>query len=209
MTGGTAFRCLQGLYWLGLGTWFGAIVMLVVAAAVTFRTVERFRPTLGLAPYDAPVFAERAAGILAGGVTGASLRGLTVIQVVCALVVCGVAAIQCRYFPARIVGGVAGGANLLRVALIGLPMLLLVADVLWVAPKIRERQAAMYDPAASDQGRAAARAGFDRLHHLNVRMLGATGLLVAAAVFASAFALYGEADDQYLARPAAPSGRLC
>ena len=84
----TAFRLTQGFYWLFLGTWFGAMVMLVIGEAITFRTVREYRPTLGLAS-NHPSMADNAAGILAGGVTGNILKGLRTLQIVCRLFVRG------------------------------------------------------------------------------------------------------------------------
>ena len=146
-----AFRLTQGVYWLSLGAWFGAILMLVVAAAITFGTVRQFHPTLGIEPYNEPGFADRSASILAGGIVGNLLNGLALIQSVCAAAVVGCVALQCTVFAGRIQGGVGGWSNFLRVALIAGPIAILAVDTLALRPRILEQRKAMYDSSATDE----------------------------------------------------------
>lgn len=185
------FRLTQGVYWLSLGAWFGAVVMLVIAAAITFGTVRQFHPALGLEPYNHPSLVDRAAPILAGSVVGNMLKGLALIQSVCAASVIGCVVLQCTVFREHIQGGMRGWPNLLRVVLIAGPIAILAADRLVLTPRVWEQRNAMYDQNTSDEARSTAKGRFDRLHMLNERAVGASGIMLVGAVFVSAFALHG------------------
>lgn len=188
----TGFRLVQGFYWLSLGSWFGAMLMLVIAATVTFKTVRAHQVTLGAEPYNHPAFAQQADGILAGGIVGNVLKGLGRLQIICAAAVVLAVVLQCTVFADRIPGGVLGAGNLIRVLLILIPVGVLVVDQAVITPRVWEHRAVMYDPDQSEQARTEARAQFDRYHKLNERIVGTAMLLLAVSVIASAFVLHGD-----------------
>jgi hypothetical protein len=186
----TGFRIVQGFYWLGLGTWFGAMLMLVIAAAVTFKTVRAHQPTIGVAPYNDPMLAEHHSSILAGGIVGNVLRALSTLQIICAVIVVTAVVLQCTVFADRLAGPVWGAANLLRIALIAVPIVVVAVDRLHITPTVWQHRAVMYDPGQPAESRAQARAGFDRYHKLSERVVGAAMFMLAAAVLVSPFVLH-------------------
>lgn len=190
MGNGTAYRLTLGGYWLFLGVWIGAMVMLAVGAGITFKTVRDYQPTLHKAPYDDPALADRAAAILAGGIVGNTLKGLAVIQMACAAVVVVSIIAQCTLFARRLRGGATGWLNIARVALVVLPVAVLAADRLVVTPRVWELRQTMYDPSRTVETRAAAKAEFDRYHKMNERMVGLATLMLAGAMLTSAFVLH-------------------
>lgn len=182
-----AFRVVQGFYWLGLGAWFGGLVMLAITAAITFRTVREFQPTLQ-PPYDEPGLAEHADSILAGGIVGNVLHGLAAMQIVCAAFVGACVVLQCTVFKPQLVGGPTGRANLLRIALIALSVGVLAVDQLAISPRIWAQRDLMYNLDQPAAVREEAHATFDKLHKLDERVVGASVWMLAAAAFVSAFA---------------------
>src|SRR5690606_5989920 len=110
----------------------GAMVMLAVSAAVTFKTVRLHQPTLQTAPFDQPEFKGREAPVLAGAIVGNSLRALKVIQIVCAVVAVVGVALQCSIWRDHLNGPRASFPNLLRIALIAIPIAILLLDILWL-----------------------------------------------------------------------------
>lgn len=184
----TAFRLTQGVYWLFLGMWIGGMVMLVIGAAITFKTVREYRPALGLEPYNHPALAESAPGILAGGITGNVIRGLRTLQIVCAVVVAIALVLQCTAFADYLSGGWKGTANLLRIALVALPVLVLLVENKVIAPRVWEQRLVMYNPQTPPEKREEARAIFMRYHKLNERLVSLAALSLIAAILASPFA---------------------
>ncbi len=186
----------QGFYWLCLGAWFGAILMLVVAAATTFRTVREYQPALALEPYNHPELSDRAAPILAGAIVGRTIKGLAVVQAIFAAALAACVLLQCTLFADRVHGGVTGWGNLARVALIALPAIILVIDTTVVGPRIWQHRDAMHDPSQPPTARQDAKEHFDRLHKLNERMVALAGLSIVAAVFVSAFVFHGDGSNK-------------
>lgn len=187
----TGYRITQGTYWLSVGAWFGAVVMVVITAATTFQTVRDYQPTLGLEPYNQPGLVDKAAPILAGGIVGNVLGRMAVLELVCGGIALVCVALQCTRYAGRITGGVWGRANVLRVGLLVGAVMLVVLDAGVIGPRIRRERSVMHDTALSEQTRAESKAAFDRLHKLDERVVGATALLLIATVFASSFALHG------------------
>lgn len=186
------FRLVQGFYWLGLGTWFGALAMLVIAAGITFRTVRQYQPVITVEPYNDPTLTGRAPDILAGGVVGNLLQGLARLQLICGAVVVVCVLLQCTAFADRIVGGRCGWRNGLRLVMIAGPLLVLAVDSLAVRPTIWKHRQVMYDPQQPQADREQAKARFDKWHKADTQLVGAAGLMLIGAVFASAFALHGD-----------------
>jgi len=197
----TGFRLTQGFYWLFLGVWVGALVMLAISAAVTFKTVREYQPTLGLAPYSDAALAPDAPGILAGAITGKALRGLAKLQMVCAAVAAVCVLLQCTAFRPMLASGVCGRMNLLRIALVALPIAVLAADQLAITPRIWEHRTVMYDPNLSPEQRTAARTEFQTYHKLSERIVGVAVLSLVAAVLVSPFAFRGQPE------PSQPTGK--
>jgi hypothetical protein len=203
MSGLTAFRLTQAFYWLFLGLWIGGMVMLAVGAAITFKTLPEYRPTIGLETYNHPDLRERAPAILAGAVTGNILKALAVIQLVCAGVVVACTVVQCVWFADYLRGGAPGGANLLRIALIALPILILGVDALVIGPRVWGFRHDMYDAQRTAAQRDDAKVHFDQYHRLNTRLFGFATLCLIGAVFASSFTFTPGGPD----RPRSPEAR--
>lgn len=76
------FQLVQVVYWIGLSTWFGAVLFIAIAAPVVFKTVAEYRPIL---PNVLSVNMENQhATLLAGSVVGAIIARLSRVQLICA-----------------------------------------------------------------------------------------------------------------------------
>jgi len=183
-----AFRLTQGIYGLALGAWVGAIVMLAIAAAITFRTVRSHEPTLGAGPYASAALAEQAPEILAGGIVGNVIRGLNVVQAICGIGVGITLLLQCTLFADRLAGGVLGPMNLVRSGLLLLAACLVLYGTFVVQPEVWSLRETVYAAGASEAEREAARAAFDQAHGLSERLMSGALFLLAAALLLSPFA---------------------
>jgi hypothetical protein len=182
----TLNRLVQGVYYLFLGLWFGAMVMLAVGAPVTFRTVRVHQPTLGLVPYNEPSLARDGPNILAGAITGNHLRALSVVQAICAVVTLSCVVLQTTIFKSQVR---AGYANALRSLLIALPACVLVFDEAVLSPNVWKQRAVMYDTTLNIDARDKARAQFNVLHKRSEKIVGSAALMLAAALMLSPLAL--------------------
>lgn len=187
----TFCRFVWGVYHLFLGTWFGAMVMLIIAAAITFKTVAAYRPTLGAEPYarlteiDAGAKYPIGVRVLAGGIVGNVLKGLRGISLVCAAAVAVCLVLQWTLWPVR------GWANLVRTVLIAAATAVVLIDMAVISPRVWRERAVMYDPDQSAADRAAAQSRFERMHKLNERIVGVAALSLGAALVLSAWAWPG------------------
>jgi hypothetical protein len=182
----TLSRLVQGVYYLFLGLWFGAMVMLAVGAPVTFRTVRVHQPVLGLVPYNEPSLARDGPNILAGAITGNHLRALSVVQAICAVVTLSCVVLQTTIFQSQVR---AGYANALRSLLIALPACVLVFDEAVLSPNVWKQRAVMYDTTLNIDARDKARAQFNVLHKRSEKIVGSAALMLAAALMLSPLAL--------------------
>ena len=193
-----AWRAVQGAYWLALGTWFGALIMLAIAAATTFQTVAEHRPLLappGAARATATMFEATAQSgtALAGTIVGRSIDRLRVLQWICAAAAVAALGLQHTAFARRLPrSGLGQWMNTLRVALVLLPALILVADTVHINPQLKQQRRIRNDVIATPAQAQAARASFDRYHHLSERLLSVQVFMLGAAVLASSFALHGD-----------------
>ena len=191
---------MQGFYALFLGLWVGAMVMLAVAAGLTFKTVREYSPIITTQPYNQRPISEHPA-MLAGAVVGNVLQGLAVICGVCAVVVAVCLVLQYTCFRDRLESAGNSWLGAVRIVLLALPMAVLVWNVAYLTPEIHRERAVMYggtgpksgsllDRAqASDvDGRTHARERFDRLHKLSERVVGTSVLMLAIAGLISPFA---------------------
>ncbi|MEX0653189.1 MAG: DUF4149 domain-containing protein [Phycisphaeraceae bacterium] len=181
----TAFRLTQGVYYLALGAWFGALVMLVVAAATTFRTLEALVPAAETGAGAASMVSGRG---LAGTVVGETIRGLNVVQMVCGVTALVCLALQVTLFRDRLAGAGRSRVNALRGLLVAGAFAVLLANVFWIGPGVRTARAAMDDAAAPAAEREQMRADFQWYHRLSERTTGGAGLMLAVAVVISPFA---------------------
>jgi hypothetical protein len=177
-----AYRWTSGFYQLFLGLWFGAIVMLVFAAAITFATVRG----------ELPQWTETQQNILAGGIVGNVIRnGLTMIQLTCAVVVAVCMLLQAVVFGDRLRHG---WLNRLRVALIAIPIVIVITDVAYISPTMHTLRQGMHDQANAN--RDADKAAFDRYHKLSERITGGAMFMLAGALLVSPFVLTtGKRDE--------------
>ncbi|MEX0774270.1 MAG: hypothetical protein WD042_01010 [Phycisphaeraceae bacterium] len=181
-------RFIHGLYWMFLGLWLGAIVMFAVAAGAVFATLARYEPTIGIEPLSrlSDVAPSR---IMAGGVVGRIIVGLAVIQLICAVMAALTAVLQCTLFRRSLPRGGRSPANVARLLMLGLAMLILAVDLLWINPGVGRQATIMYDPNLPAETRFEARTRFDTLHKTSERAVTIQALLLAAALLTSAFAL--------------------
>ncbi|MFA9480405.1 DUF4149 domain-containing protein [Phycisphaerales bacterium AB-hyl4] len=206
-----AFRFTQGLYYLALGTWFGALVMLAIAAAITFRTLEEHAFVLQTGLLHAagvePDHAADAPRIFAGEVVGQIIQGLTWLQAICALVAIACLLLQTTLFRRRLANAGRSRANLLRTLLVVGPALVLLLNVFWINPNVWQSREAMYDPARTETQRIEARLIFDHHHRLSERTTGGAALMLAVAVLISPFAFRVTPAPALIERPLPPDQR--
>lgn len=200
-----AYAVVTGVYTLALGVWVGALVMLAVGAAVTFRTTRAYNPSLP-APYDSPELAGRASQILAGGIVGNMIDALSRVQIICGVVAAVCVLVQMCVFRTALAGRGKSWMNLVRVICIAVPLVNVAFERFYLNPAIHELRAAMYDTSVSDQFRASAKLEFDRLHQLSERTTGGAALLLMIAMLVSPLALTARPDEAsvggVVARPA-------
>lgn len=196
------YSLLTGVYTLALGVWVGAMVMLAIGAAVTFRTTRSFNPALP-APYDAPELAGRASQILAGGVVGNMIDALSRVQIVCGVIAMACVILQGTLFRAMLPRHGKSIVNAIRIMSIGVAIAFVPLERLFLNPAIHELRTAMYDASENDQARAAAKREFDYLHKISERTTGAAAALLAVAIILSPLALTPRVDapDETPAEP--------
>jgi hypothetical protein len=77
-----AFQLVLTLYWLALSLWFGGVLLIALIVPIIFRTVRDANPTL---PHVLSVNLDKQhAELLAGEISAAIIRLLSVIQLACA-----------------------------------------------------------------------------------------------------------------------------
>lgn len=170
---------VQGSYWLGLGVWLGGLVMLAVAAAITFKTSRAAGPVLLQPEYNTPELNGQAANILAGLIVGNVIQGLMVLQFICAGVVLVTMAIQHKTMMPMLKRR--PKLNLARMVLLFVPMLALAASVGYIGPRMWQERQTMYNPELTVEARKEARVRFDGLHKLSERSVGAGAFCLLAA----------------------------
>lgn len=186
----TSARVVNGIYYLALATWFGSMVMMAIGAAVTFKTLAALGPDISTPPYNHPSFAGRVPAIIAGVVTGRVIQALVIVETICALVIVVCTALQCGVLSDRlIVGRVRSKANYFRLAALAFPIVLLMIESVYVAPRAFELRDTMYNVDISESQRAAAHEKFKKVHRLNTEIAAAITLSLGAAIFLSGFAL--------------------
>jgi hypothetical protein len=185
-------RITVGGWWLALGLWLGAMVMLALTAAATFRAVRDLEPTITVAGYPAfdDAASPRHGDIIAGAAVGRSLRSLSMLQRLCAFVAVACLVVQTSVLGHHLAGGAWGWPNVLRMILLALPVMILVGDIYVVSPRVWSLRERMLDPAASVEQRAAARGEFQIAHKLNENLHKAATLLLLGAAIVSAVALH-------------------
>ncbi len=186
------FRVTVGGWWLALGVWLGAMIMLGLAAAATFRAVRSFEPTINVPgyPMQDEHAAARHADIIAGAAVGRSLRSLSMLQRLCAFVAVACLIVQTSVLAHHLAGGAWGWPNVLRMIFIALPVLILLADIYVVNPRVWSLREQMFAAAVTVEQRAAARGEFQSAHKFNENMHKAATLLLAGAMIVSAVALH-------------------
>lgn len=189
-----AFAVVTGVYTLALGVWVGALVMLAVGAAVTFRTTRSFNPSLP-SPYDSPALADRASQILAGGIVGNMIDALSRVQIVCGVIAAACVLLQAIAFREALANRGRSWMNLVRVICIAVPLVNVAFERLHLNPAIHDLRAAMYDTRVSEEFRVSAKAEFDRYHKLSERTTGGAAMLLMIAVLVSPLALTARSEE--------------
>jgi hypothetical protein len=185
---GTGFRIVQSIYWLSLGTWFGAMVMIFLAARSSFAVLPPYQPSIGAPPYNHPALADVAPRILAGAVNGAALRKLGVLQLICAATVVLCVLLQCTSGSAWLERGGRHWANYLRIGLIVLPIAILSLDALALERRIHAQRDVIYNPNLSPEQRVRERATFGKLHGISMLLATTAALSLMGAILVSSFA---------------------
>ncbi len=117
-------RLVTGIYYLALGAWLGALVMLATGAAATFQTVRATQAHLSADQQNR----------LAGSIVGNSITGLGVIQISCAAAAVVCVLLQCTIWKRFLAGK---PANSVRLALLAVIVLAMGADRAIVDPALR------------------------------------------------------------------------
>lgn len=182
-----AWRTVQGLYWLTLGIWLGALVMLVIAAAATFHTVSEYQPILPAHPAHEPVTSVRAVNTLAGAIVGKSLDNLRWMQWICAIATMVCLVLQSTVIANRRLSISGQWINTLRIVLVMMPVLILVADTAVISPKMKQERKSMHDLTQPSPQIERARHAFDRYHDLSQRLFTVQLVMLGCAALASAF----------------------
>jgi hypothetical protein len=185
---GTGFRVAQSLYWVSLGTWFGAMVMIFLAARSTFAVLPTFQPSINAPPYNHPALAEAAPRILAGAVNGDALRKLGRLAIACAVVSLACVVIQCTAGSPWLERGGRHWANYLRIALIVLPTAILAFDALVFEPRILKQRDVIYSPDLTAEQRQQERRTFGKLHGVSMLLATAATASLLGALVVSPFA---------------------
>lgn len=179
---------VQGLYYLALGTWLGATVMMGMAAGTTFAVTRRMEPKLDSGPAALPDVAPYASEYFAGQIVNVVFGWHTGVLAVCVVLLVLACLLQFTVFRDRLAGRGRSWANLARAALIGVAVALFAADLLFTRQPMRDLRTTMYDEQATAAERASAREAFAGLHEWSSRAMGVTALLAAAAAVVSPFA---------------------
>ncbi len=180
---------VNATYWLGLGVWLGGLIMLAVGAAITFKTSREVGPVLLQPEYNLPEMAGQASNTFAGLIVGNVIKGLTVVQVICAVLVFGALGLQ--YWTERKALKARPKLNKVRVVLLLVPLLALAVSMGYVMPRMWEERQAMYNPESTVDARKEARGRFDVLHKLSERSVGAGAVCLILAGLASGVVLRG------------------
>lgn len=182
-------RVVMGLYYLALGTWFGATLMMGLGAGLTFRTLREQPLTLTAGPAARPELADRATDFLAGNVVLAGFGAFTVIQLVCGAVLALALVAQAVWFRDALVAAGRTWPNALRVATIALALALFAFDLGMTRPFMAmAREEIYFHEGISPEQLAAADRSFDELHARSSRSMGVAALLMAAGTLLSPFA---------------------
>lgn len=183
-------RLVNGVYWLFLGGAFGATLMLAISATINFKTLRTFQPLMLSAENNAPHLFPHIPAIIAGAATGATLDALAVVHLVFFGVVMVCVLLQTTLFADALPGGVKSRANVIRIALLLLILVLLSSERGVVSPRVWAFREQMYASRSDEEGRATARASFDIWHKASTRIMGASLIAMIAATLASSFALH-------------------
>ena len=181
-------RIVQGVYWLALGVWAGAIVMVGITAATAFRTAPTLDLTVGVAPYSDPAFADEAGVIVAGQIMMRVFSHLSTVQLICAIAAVVCMALQSTVCAGRLLRR-APVLNMLRMALVLVPTAFVLLDRYWLSRAMRAAYATMYDLSLDAAARLAASETFDFYHIVSERMLQGSLFMLIAAVLISPFVL--------------------
>lgn len=188
-------RLTVGTYWLALGTWLGAMIMLALAAAATFHVSREMNVTVPLLEYAPSHLAGRDAEVLGGNIVGRMIDHLSVLQMVCAVLIFITLLFQLTVFRATLHLRAGSAGNVLRVLLLVAALGLLKADRIYINPAVHEHRTRLYEPDLTDAEYADAREAFDTYHHLSENVGKATVFVLIGAMLTSAFALHPRRDD--------------
>ena len=180
----TGFRVNQAVYQAFLGVWLGAMVMLVLAATAAFGFVRDPATTLlvQVDGFGGPLTGSEAQGWVAGGIVGLALGRLEVLQLVCFGLVAAATVLQVTMFRGRLAAPPASKRNGARVFLLVVPALIVVFNLLVVAPGIDANRTTKYDPAAEPAAQDAADARFATYHGLSTKTYGVSTLMLLGAM---------------------------
>lgn len=191
------FAIVQGLYFLSLGTWFGATVLMGAAAGTTFAIARRLQPRFDSGPTATlPDLQPYSAEFFAGDVVNRVFGIHTTVLVACAVIALLALALQHTLWRDRLSNGGRTLVNLLRVALVLLAAGVFAGDLLLTRGPMSDLRGVMYDERASVAQRAEARAAFAQLHGWSSKAMGATAVLAAIAAVVSPLA--------FMSGPSAP-----
>ncbi len=188
------FRVQLSIYHLLLGVWTGAMVMLLLTATASFSFVRQHTLIVGVQGYGEPLKGETATGFIAGGVVGAALSRLMVLQALCAVGVWVCIALQCTRYRRLLDGAITSKRNGARLFLLAVPVGVLLFNVLVVSPGIEETRRAKYDASIPADVAAESEDRFDRYHRLSTRTFGVATLMLMSAMVLSPWCFRSPGD---------------
>ncbi|BBM87406.1 DUF4149 domain-containing protein [Candidatus Uabimicrobium amorphum] len=164
---------LNRLYYGSLGMWFGAVVAEVLSAISIFRMSRQYKASPGVEPFNDPAFSEYSSDIVAGFIANKMFNMMHVVELVCFVLVI-----------AAVIGLAKSGAKIkkLPIVLIVFAGLSILFTYAWISPEMSALKETMYNPAAEEAARAAARSGFDSYHKITEKLISMAGLAVLIAL---------------------------
>lgn len=164
---------LNRLYYGSLGIWFGAVVAEVLSAISIFKMAKHYKASPGVEPFNDPAFSEYASDIVAGFIANRMFNMMHILELICFVVVVAV-----------VIGLAKSGAKIKKLPIVcivfaGLSILFTFA---WISPEMSTLKETMYNPAAEEAARAAARNGFQSYHKITEKLISMAGFAVFIAL---------------------------
>jgi hypothetical protein len=183
------YRLSVGVYYLLLGLWLGGLAGFALAAPPLFQRLRLYQPEAQQRPAETTGWEGPDATIIAGDIATRILANLATLQIIAAIGLAVLVILQCTIFRRWLSRGVRGGANVVRLALLGLAIAALAVQLGWFSPKVRELRREKYQPGQTPQQVTAAHDRLETYHTRSERTLRGITLLLGVTIVISPFAL--------------------